>query len=481
MPVVEEFITKHVLEDKVSGPAGKVRGAFKDLAAGADHAKRIVSAFATAYMAVTTAAAATGFVMMKEAAEYDALVAALTAVEGSADAAAAALKRVREIARGPGLGLEEAISGYTALRRSGLSQSMSERMLREFGNANAMSGGGKAELDRVLTAVAQISTKPFLQGDELEQLSSSGVPAYKLVKDIFGTSDTEELKKQGIDSQQVLAALVAELEKMPRVAGGAKNSFDNVGDALKAAGVAGGQALNEAFLPFADEFAKSLEGLAEDGIIKSAFETIAQSVSDIVGPADEVDSILLDVMENMVVASEMWRNVTLNIKGAAEGIASVWKWLNSPVSKIMDGTWDDDKPGDLPSSDDVSPFANARRWRAGADLEREAKRMQRAKNGGLGVPSDESSLTPPIDKEKDDTLKMLRLIEKNTRPIDEMTRMVLGGGELAAKGITPVELASRKKRRSEIETAMDELLNAIGRALTESGGINDYQMRRAAR
>lgn len=439
--------------------------ALKEVGSGLKMAMPLVQKFASLYAGVTAAGAAAGVSMMRQAGEYDALVAALTAVEGSADKASGALKRVRDIARGPGLGVQEAISGYTALRRSGLGQSMSERLLREFGNANAMSGGGKAELDRVLRAVSQIATKPNLQGEELMQLTEAGIPAYKMMRDVFGTSDTEELKKKGIDSTMVLSALVRELEKMPRVAGGAKNSFDNVADALAYAGVMGGQALNAAFLPMVDSFSQAVETLSGDGTIKSAFESLAQNVLDVVGgAADTMEDRLLDAMQHLVEAGEMWRNITLNIKSVAEALSRAWKWLNTPLGGGAGSSGDEA---------DVSPAANTQRWRDTMEMERRVRRM-RSKDPGVAEDEPEQPKAQSVPS-------LLKSIDFNTRKTAENTdpgKNIVGGGDLARRGVTAVEMGAKGGSR-RLSKAMRDLEEAITQTLEETVGLSLVSLRRS--
>jgi tape measure domain-containing protein len=385
-----------------------------------------------------------------------------------------------------------------------MSQDMAERTLREFGNANATAGGGKAELSQVLRAVSQMSTKPFLQGDELLQLTEAGIPAYKMLKDIFGTSDTEELKKAGIDSAQVIAALVAELEKAPRVAGGAKNTFENVGDALSYAAVVGGQAISDSFLPYFQEAADAIEELSNDGTIKSAFEAMAQDVLSVIGAgADDASDLLMDVMQNLIVASAMWRNVSLNLKEVGEFLAPL---IERAIEIAMPWTLVNKKPG-AKGDGTPSPFEEGERWREDTEKHREWQQQKKAREeakkkaqsastptSGLidpitGKPVNpgargQSAATPeaPTVGEKDqNTVRLLSAIEKNTRPMESVARMVLGGGELGRMGVMATEMATRKRRLSRAQRMLYDAFEAYGVEMIDSATINDYRMARAGR
>src|SRR5690606_16327191 len=106
-------------------------------------------------LAVTTPIMLAGGYAAKSATEMDTLVRALDSVTGSAEETARTLAVMREIARAPGLGFEEAVRGAVQLRVVGISARDAERAVREFGNAVARSGGGANELSRVLVQLAQ--------------------------------------------------------------------------------------------------------------------------------------------------------------------------------------------------------------------------------------------------------------------------------------------------------------------------------------
>lgn len=205
-----------------SAGTGSMLGGLSMAAAGAG------SAFA-AFAAATAAAKA----VLEGYAEFDGIKRGLETIEGSAAATETRLKTLREVAKVPGLGFEEAVRGDIKLRAVGMSAELSEKAMRAFGNALATVGGGKAELDGVLTALTQIQAKGKVSAEEINQISERVPQVRAAMAAAFGTADTEALQKSAISTTQFIEGLVAELGKLPRVTEGARNILDNYSDSWK--------------------------------------------------------------------------------------------------------------------------------------------------------------------------------------------------------------------------------------------------------
>src|SRR5215210_433175 len=98
------------------------------------------------------AAGAFGILAIKAAGNMQSLRMGLDAVSGSSEESEKQLVRLREVAKLPGLGFQEAIQGSVNLQAAGLSANTAERALKSFGNALATVGKGKAELSGVILA-----------------------------------------------------------------------------------------------------------------------------------------------------------------------------------------------------------------------------------------------------------------------------------------------------------------------------------------
>jgi len=157
------------------------------------------------------------------------------------------LTRLEEIARLPGLGLKEAIQGATNLQAAGFSATKAERALLGFGNALAIVGKGKVELDRVTLALTQINNTPFVQGQDLNQLRQALPQIGEAMRKAFGVTSVEALKAAGITSKQFIDGILTQFEKLPRATGGLKNSFENFSDSSTIALDKVGAAINKNF------------------------------------------------------------------------------------------------------------------------------------------------------------------------------------------------------------------------------------------
>ena len=196
---------------------------------------------------------------VQRAASFDSLERGLTAITGSADLAQAKIRELQEIAKQPGLGFREAIQGQVRLEAAGLSASEATRAIAGFGNALATVGKGKAELDGVLTALTQISSKAVLSAEEINQIAERVPQIRQILRSAFGTADTEAIAKQGYTGIQAVRKILPELEKLPKATASAAASFENLSDAYDRALVATGKSLLEPTARILNTVADSLD------------------------------------------------------------------------------------------------------------------------------------------------------------------------------------------------------------------------------
>ncbi len=250
---------------QVEALRGQFNGATADVRRFAQGAGELVQKLqplgTTLSLSVTAPIVALGVSSFNSAKQMDSLTRGLTAVAGSSAEAEKQLGRLKEIAKLPGLGFKEAIQGSISLQAAGISAQFAERALGAFGNALATVGKGKNELDLVNLALTQIANNEFLQGDELNQLREQVPQVTKLLKEAFGTVDTEKLKKAGITSKQVLDTLVAQLERLPKVQGGAQNATENLADAYDQAMTKIGNATLRIAVPAIERLTPAIEKL----------------------------------------------------------------------------------------------------------------------------------------------------------------------------------------------------------------------------
>jgi tape measure domain-containing protein len=302
-----------------------------------------------------TAAAAVTMAAKLEAAEKG-----LASVSGSSEATAAKLAELREVSKLPGLGFIQAIEGQTRLQAAGLSADVATLALRGFGNAIAIVGGGKAELDGVTLALGQIASKGKISAEEINQLAERVPQIRQAMIAAFGTADTEALQKMGIGAEQFIQKVTTELEKLPMAAGGIKNTFENLNDSL----LISMARIGEVLAPLIERAAPLLEKLiAQVERAAQWFGELPQPVQNfaiaLAGIAAVVGPVLLAVGSLMSVATALapavaaiapvlgvsagalagW-GVAIVAAGAALAALGVWVYDNwEPIKATLMQAW----------------------------------------------------------------------------------------------------------------------------------------------
>ncbi|MFD1141857.1 tape measure protein [Larkinella insperata] len=199
---------------------------------------------------VTLPLAGLGAAAYKTYADINALQLGLENITGSAAAAKARFEELKEVARLPGLGLEEAVQGDVRLQAVGFSAETSKRALLEFGNALALTGGGRVELDAVITQLSQMGSSAKVLAEDLKPILRASPAVAKAVRGMFGTVSSEAISKQltaaGKGPADFIKELIESLSGLERVKGGPKNAIENFGDSIKLAAFSFGEAADKA-------------------------------------------------------------------------------------------------------------------------------------------------------------------------------------------------------------------------------------------
>lgn len=144
----------------------------------------------------------------------------MTTLEGSAEAATLRLDEMREASKLPGVGFEQATAADIKLRSVGVSADLSKKSIIEMGNALALSGGTAADLDGVILALTQIISKGKVSAEEINQIAERVPQVRKVMKDVFGTADTEKLQKMNISSEEFVTKLIGGFGELQRATAG---------------------------------------------------------------------------------------------------------------------------------------------------------------------------------------------------------------------------------------------------------------------
>ena len=163
-------------------------------------------------------------VLAKQALEtvssMDRLRRGMTTLEGSAQGAEQRLRELQEAAQLPGVDFEQAVKADIKFRSVGMSAEMSKAAIIEMGNAISLAGGTSADLENVALALTQIISNAKVTADNINQISNAVPQVRAVMKDVFGTADTEALQKMNISAEDFVNALMSGFGNLDRATAG---------------------------------------------------------------------------------------------------------------------------------------------------------------------------------------------------------------------------------------------------------------------
>ena len=230
----------------------------------------------------------------------------LIAVAGSAAEAEKQLLALREVAKLPGLGLQEALQGSISLQAVGFSAKEAEGALMSFGNALATVGKGRAELSGVILALTQMRAKGKVLAEEINQIAERVPQIRKVMMEAFGTGASEDIQKMGVTAERFIEVVIKELGKLPPVSGGAANAIENLSDSmteLKAS-------LGDVLLP--------------------AFTKLLNAIASLVGWMNK----LSETQKAVISWSTLISAGLASVAASALGIAMIWPQIIAGVSTL---------------------------------------------------------------------------------------------------------------------------------------------------
>ena len=241
---------------------------------------------------------------------YDSQVRGLAAYAKNAQELQAQLTRLNEIAKLPGLGLTEVRAGVLNLEAAGLSAQTSERALMAFGNALALVGKGKSELDGVILALGQIASKGAISAEEINQIAERVPQIRQVLVSAFGTASTEAIQKMGLSADVAIGKIIAGLEMLPKATSSALTTFENLQDALEQAFLPIGRGILDIFSSAEGGTMRLIERVAEMGRqIGEVFSAIGKSgvIQDFLnrvigafGPGGNFQQAMINVAANLL-------------------------------------------------------------------------------------------------------------------------------------------------------------------------------------
>lgn len=224
------------------------------------------------------------------AASMDQLERGMAAVMGSTSEAGKELSKLKESAKLPGLGFEEAVRGSIRLQAVGLKAEQARKVLETFGKAIATTGGGAVELEAVQYQLTQMISKNRILAEDFKPIQSAVPLIGKALQAAFNTDNIEAVRKTGIGAKEFAMRLTESLGVLPEVmnsTGGIRNQFDNLRDALKFASAEMGKAI--------------LKNIDLEAVIDSVTERI-NMLSDWFGSlSDGMQKFILGATKNIAI------------------------------------------------------------------------------------------------------------------------------------------------------------------------------------
>lgn len=217
---------------------------------------------------LTIPIAGLGAASLKAFSDIERLEKGLIALMGSSEAAKAEMIKLREVAKLPGLGFEEAIKGSVSLQAVGFSADKARETLLAFGKAVAVSGGTREDFNEVIYQLAQMNSKGKILAEDFKVLQSRIPILGTLLQDAFGTRNIAAIRDSGVSTAEFTQKIIDAANKskvLANVTGGLGNAFENFKDSAKIAFATLGQSLATAFdaQNLLDKLAKSIQGAAD--------------------------------------------------------------------------------------------------------------------------------------------------------------------------------------------------------------------------
>ena len=233
---------------------------------------------------------AIGASAVNAAADFDSLERALAGIMGGANAAAGEMTKLKEAAKLPGLGFEEAVRGSVNLQAVGLSADEARKTLIGFGTAIAASGGGAENLASVTRQLTQMISKNRILQEDFGILQENVPLIGDALEKAFGTRNIEKVRDTGIAAADFNSKLVASLITLPAViaaTGGLRNNIDNFKDSLKFAQVELGKAI--------------LKNIDLEAVIESITKTIENYLNIWGDLSDETQNLILNTAKYIAI------------------------------------------------------------------------------------------------------------------------------------------------------------------------------------
>lgn len=412
-------------------------------------------------------------------AEFDRRSKALTAQGGN-------VNQALQLASMPGVSRMGAMDATIGLMATGFTQNIATEIIKGFSTGVSRDGGGQQELQMVLLAIKQIASKGTVSAEEINTQISERFPSFrKTMKAEFGTQDLGEINSM-VGADEFIIRMARNYGKLSAAMDSPTNKLEIFDDSLQSVKESLGKGLMEAAGPALTKIAEMLGRAVDAGDfdrIGAAFSkvfdtdrletfinelpTLADKIKSAVDTAWELNNsfastgesivkiglalqpvieLLAKTVEltNQLSPTGLWDKATKNFRdvGTAAGTDEKMKKSSAEVDayqkKLLDGGYQ-------------------KKIDAMMARQRDAKSKRDDAEQAVKNPQNEKNMWTDAQMEYyKESLKYQRETAKNTMP--DLQKMVLGGGNLGANGVSLVSLSSRQGRMGRITQVIQEVL-----------------------
>jgi tape measure domain-containing protein len=331
-----------------------------------------------------------------------------------------------------------------------------------FGNALALVGRGKSELDGVILALGQIASKGAISAEEINQIAERVPQVRQALVTAFGTASTEAIQKMGLSANDAITKIISAMEQLPKATGGAITTFENLQDAIERAFLPIGRGILDIFGAssggaerlidqvgrLAQELGNVLTAIGNSGVIQETLDKLFNTLGGGGGFAEGFARLAANILAFFSDIVPTIQNATQAIKnsivsGINELTIGVLENLSLiPFSGVTDTTINAAKGVGAASAtlgqSKMQPVDMA------ATAERYFQQIMAA-YGPQGLPAglnfggikENAGTSSPVSS-------LLGQIANNTKTTAEaltLRRETLGGGQLGQIGVTAAEMA----------------------------------------
>ena len=207
-------------------------------------------------------------VQIDAAANLERLRVGLVSTTGSITAATAQYQRLVEVSRLPGINIENSLRASIQLQSLRKSGEEATEVIREFGNALALSGTPPRELNQVINAIRQMSGEGKILQEDIAIITTRVARLIPILQDAFGGPRAKDVREffdaLGVDESEqadrFLRIVLDRLAELPRAGETAANAIENLGDTTQRVQAA----IGTNFLPLVKEATGAAEGLLKE-------------------------------------------------------------------------------------------------------------------------------------------------------------------------------------------------------------------------